>query len=182
MTIEDYRMKLKNIHEKIEINVTPEKMWQILSRYGDVSNFHAGVEESHSLEGNINMAEIGCERVCNIVDMGLKIQLMERIIDYQEGVGYQYEVYEWKNFPLRKMLFRFTISESQQGKAQLRIDLDYKAKPAILTPLMAWKMRALVHDVLLGYKHFTETGEKKVPIKQLRKQYKQITMQPLQQA
>lgn len=175
-------MKLRNIHEEMLINVTPEKMWQILSHYGDVSNFHAGVEESHSIEGNINKAEMGCERECNIVDMGLKIQLKERIVNYQEGIGYQYDVYEWKNFPLRKMLFGFTISEGVQGKAILRIDIDYKAKPAFLTPLMAWKMRALVHDVLLGYKHFTETGEKRTPIKLLRMQHRKAILQDLQQA
>ena len=174
-------MKLKNIHEEMSINVTPEKMWQILTRYGDVSNFHAGVVESHSLDGNINEAELGCERVCNIVDMGLNIQLKERIVSYQEGVGYQYDVYEWKNFPLRKMLFGFSISEDDRGKTLLRIDIDYKAKPAFLTPLMAWKMRNLIHDVLLGYKHFTETGEKRTPIKLLRKQYRPVSLQTQQE-
>lgn len=175
-------MKLKNIHEEMPVNVTTEQMWQVLARYGDISNFHAGVVESHSLDGNINEANIGCERVCNIVDMGLKIQLKERIVNYQEGVGYQYDVFEWKNFPLRKMLFGFAISEDVQGKARLRIDIDYKAKPAFLTPLMAWKMRALVHDVLLGYKHFAETGEKRTPLKLLRSQYRQLSLQNMQRA
>lgn len=175
-------MKLKNIHEEMPVNVTPEQMWQVLSRYGDISNFHAGVVESHSLDGNINEAKIGCERECNIVDMGLKIQLKERIVNYQEGVGYQYDVFEWKNFPLRKMLFGFAISEDVQGKTRLRIDIDYKAKPAFLTPLMAWKMRVLVHDVLLGYKHFAETGEKRTPLKLLRSQYRQLNLQNMQQA
>jgi len=170
-------MKLKNVNEALSINVTPEKMWDILSRYGDVSNFHAGVVESHSLQGSINEAEMGCERVCNIVEMGLKIQLKERIVDYEEGVGYRYEVYEWKNFPLRKMLFGFSIGKDVQGQALLRIDLDYKAKPAFLTPLMAWKMKALVHDVLLGYKHYSETGERKVPIKALNQRYKRQAVQ-----
>jgi len=178
---EDNEMKLKNIHEEIYVNVTPERMWKVLSQYGDVSNFHAGVDNSFSIQGSRNEAKLGGERVCNIVDMGLKIVLKERIINYEEGVGYQYEVYEWKNFPLRKMLFGFKIRESENGNTLLRIDLDYKAKPSFLTPLMAGKMRKLVHDVLLGYKHYTETGEKKVPIKSLRKKYKQIQLAGLQQ-
>ena len=164
----------QNINEEIIINATPEKMWEVLSNYGGVSHFHAGVKESFSSEGSINKAEMGCERVCNIVDMGLKIQLKERIIDYKEGVGYQYEVYEWKNFPLRKMLFGFTITENHQSNALLRIDIDYKSKPAFLTLLMAGKMKKLAHDILLGYKHYTETSEKNVPIKLLRKKYKQL--------
>lgn len=32
-------------------------------------------------------------------------------------------------------------------------------------------MRKLARDVLLGYKHFTETGEKRVPLKALNLRY-----------
>ena len=182
LSIEDKQMKLKNIYEEMPIDVTPEQMWQVLSVYGDVSVFHGGVEHSYKVEGSDNKAKIGGERVCNIVDMGLKIQLKERIIDYQEGVGYQYEVYEWKNFPLRKMFFKFSMRKSFDGNTLLRLDIDYKAKPAILTSIMGWKMRILIHDVLLGYKHYAQTGEKKVPLPTLRKKYKSLHAEYLQSA
>ena len=175
-------MNLKNIYEEMPVEVTTEQMWQVLSQYGDVSNFHDGVLQSYKVEGSENKTGMGGERVCNIVDMGLKIQLKERIIDYQEGVGYQYEVYEWKNFPLNKMYFKFSIREDFRSGSLLRLDIDYKAKPAILTPVMAWKMRILIHDILLGYKHYAETGEKKVPLATLRKKYKSIKAEYLQSA
>jgi len=165
-------MKLKQINEEILINVSAEKMWSVLSQYGDVSNFHAGVAESYKVAGSTNTAALGCERVCNIVDLGLHITLKERIIDYVEGQSYKYEVYEWKNFPLRAMFFGFRIIPQASNQTSLIINIDYKAKPAILTPLMAGKMRRLARDVLLGYKHFSETGVKRVPIKALKKQYK----------
>lgn len=167
-------MKLKHIHEEMQIRVTREKMWDILSQYGDVSKFHAGVVESHSEQGSGNQAQMGCERVCNIVDMGLRIQLKERIVDYMEGESYTYDVYEWKNFPLAKMLFRFKIIGANATHSVLAIDINYKAKPAFLTPLLAVKMRKLARDVLLGYKHYAETGEIRVPIKELKKQYKSL--------
>lgn len=172
-------MKLRNIHQEIPIQVTPDRLWQVLARYGDVSQFHAGVESSYGVTGSDNEAAPGGERVCNIVDMGLHIVLKERITDYREGVGYQYDVYEWKNFPLRKMRFGFSIRPAH-NHAVLSIDIDYLARPAWLTPLMAPKMRRLAKDVLLGYKHFTETGERKVPIKILRKLYKQPDQPELQ--
>lgn len=174
-------MKLRNVHQEIAINTTPDKMWSVLSQYGDVSSFHAGVMESCKLEGSENSASSGCERICNLVDMGLNIMLKERIINYVEGKGYQYEVYEWKNFPVQKMLFSFAIKEGQSGKSVLRIDIDYKARPAFLTPLMIGKMKKLMKDVLLGYKHYAETGEKRVPIKALRKIYKNRHEPVLQQ-
>jgi len=164
-------MKLTNIHDEITVNVTTSELWVVLARYGDVSSFHGGVKESFHVSGSQDTAEMGGERICNIVDMGLKIQLKERIVKYVKGESYQYEVYEWKNFPVRKMLFKFSISEDQQSNAILKIDIDYKAKPAFLTPLMVGKMKKLARDILLGYKHYTETGEINRPIKGLRKRY-----------
>lgn len=165
-------MKLKRIQQQMKIDVSPERMWEILSRYGDVSGFHAGVEISYNEEGSNNEAGPGCERVCHIVDMGLHITLKERIVDYVEGDSYTYEVYEWKNFPLSKMLFGFQIIRTGYPYVQLAINIDYRAKPGFLTHLLAGKMRRLAKDVLLGYKHFAETGERRVPIKQLKNRYK----------
>jgi hypothetical protein len=165
-------MKLKQIHQEMQIQVTREQMWAVLSQYGDVSRFHGGVVESHKEAGSENKAALGCERVCNIVDLGLHITLKERIVNYVEGESYQYEVYEWKNFPIQKMLFGFRILGTDKAGIVLALDIDYKAKPAFLTSLMAGKMRKLASDVLLGYKHFAETGEKRVSIKELKTRYK----------
>lgn len=175
-------MKLTKIQKHIRIEKSPEEMWDILSQYGDVSNFHAGVVKSYHEPGSKNTATLGCERVCNIVDMGLNIVLKERIVNFIEGKGYQYEVYEWKNFPLKKMLFGFNIESSNDGKTILTINLEYRASPGFLTPFMVPKMKKLVSDVLLGYKHFSETGEKRVPIKALRKLYKNEPSLTLQHA
>ncbi len=168
-------MKLRNINREIQIKTTPEKMWEVLSQYGDISQFHAGVAESHKVHGSENQASLGCERVCNIVDMGLKIVLKERIIEFEELRSYRYEVYEWKNFPIRQMFFGFEILGSRQGYTTLGINIDYRARPAFLSPLMAGKMKKLALDVLLGYKHYTETGEKRVPLKNLKKEYRALS-------
>lgn len=168
------KLSLRHVAYAVEIGADAEKIWAVLSQYGNVSKFHAGVHESHRVEGNPNQAGEGCERVCNIVDMGLNIQLMERIVDYQEGRSYRYEVYEWKNFPISKMFFGFTIQPSTSAATVLRIDIDYRGRPAFLTPLLAPKMRKLARDVLLGYKHYIESGEARVPIKALRVRYANI--------
>lgn len=172
-------MKLREIKHQQRIYVDAEKMWRILSHYGEVSRFHAGVLESRSEQGSDNLAAPGCERICHIVDLGLHISLHERIVAYKEGESYTYEVYRWKNFPLRKMLFSFRIIRGDYPGVDLEVTVAFKAKPAILTPLLAIKMRQLVKDVLLGYKHYAETGEQRVPVKQLKKQYQNAIAQIL---
>ena len=164
-------MPLKRIHEEITIKTSPERMWSVLSRYGDVSDFHAGVSRSYSVDGSENKASLGCERVCNIVDMGMHITLKERITDFVDGKSYRYEVYEWKNFPIQQMFFAFTILRSTPTHTVLGIDIEYRAKPAFLTWLMSGKVRRLSRDVLLGYKHYAETGEKRIPLTNLKRQY-----------
>ena len=52
------------------------------------------------------------------------------------------------------------------------VDIDFRGKPALLTPLLAWKMKSLASDVLLGYRHFIETGERRVPINDLKTRYR----------
>ena len=169
-------MKLKAIHQEIRVQVNAERMWQVLSQYGDVSRFHAGVVESHKEPGSGTQAAMGCERECNIVDMGLHIMLKERIIEFVEGKSYKYEIYEWKNFPIRQMLMGFRILQASATETLLGIEIAYLAKPAFLTPLLAPKMRRLAHDVLLGYKHYAETGEMRVPIKALKARYKDLPL------
>lgn len=165
-------MKLKKVRQEIPVAVSQEAMWEILSQYGDVSDFHAGVVRSYRVQGSENQAALGCERVCEIVDMGLNITLNERIIDFVEGKSYKYEVYEWKNFPIRNMFFEFSIHPGAAGQSILALEIEYKAKPALLTPLMAGKMKALSRDVLMGYKHYAETGASRTPIKQIKAKYK----------
>jgi len=70
------------------------------------------------------------------------------------------------------MLFGFTIYPQSSHQTASAINIKYNARPAILTPLLAGKMRRLARNVLPGYKHFTETGERRVPIKSLIKRYK----------
>jgi hypothetical protein len=165
-------MQLKKIHEEMPIKASPEKIWEVVSQFGNVSDFHAGVVSSVREEGSQNSATIGCERICNIVDMGLHITLKERVVDCVEGESYQFEVYECRNFPVKEMFFRFTIKDATPKHSTLAIDIAYKAKPAVLTPLMSGKMKSLAREVLLGYKHYTETGEKRVPIKELKIRYR----------
>ena len=173
-------MAARHVHSQMFIRTTPERMWEILSHYGDVSSFHSGVRRSFSEDGSDDRAAAGCERVCNIVDMGMNITLKERIVDYVEGRSYRYEVYEWKNFPISCMQFGFRITDATPGHVTLTIDIDFEARPSLLTVLMLGKVRRLARDVLLGYKHFAETGERRVPSRQLKERYREHARLALQ--
>jgi len=153
-------IKLTESKTTVQINASSEKVWEALSRFGNVSNFHFGVEHSVAGKGGKNKACLGAERTCTVRDMGMKITLVEKITEYKEGRYYRYEVFEWKNFPLKVMFFAFSLKENPDGSSMLTLTQNYRLNPGFITGLMKWKMKALQRRILLGYKHHIETGEK----------------------
>lgn len=153
-------IKLSESKTTVQIDATPEKVWEALSQYGNVSNFHFGVEHSVAKNYGKNTASLGAERTCTVRDMGMKITLVERITEYKEGHHYRYEVFEWKNFPLKVMFFAFSLQKNSDGSTALSLTLNYRLSPGFITGLMKWKMKSLQRRILLGYKHHIETGEK----------------------
>lgn len=160
-------IKLTSVASEIDIDAPAEEIWQALLHYGDVANFHAGVEASKPAKNCGPKAALGAVRTCDVRDGRREIKLVERITEFNDGHSYRYEVFEWENFPLKVMFFGFSIVEKDGGKRALRLIQNYRLKPGFMSSLMKWKIRQMQHRILLGYKHYIETGEKNVPIKDL---------------
>lgn len=161
-------IKLTEVTTSIQVDDSSEKTWNVLSHYGDVSTFHAGVEKSINHEGYGNVASLGAERTCDILDGKREVILKEKIIEYEDGKYYRYEVFEWKNFPLKVMFFAFSVAKIGNNKSKLSLTINYRLKPGFMTNLMKWKIKKLEKDILSGYKNYIETEKKKVPIQDLK--------------
>ncbi len=161
-------LKLAEVTTTIEIDASKEKTWEVLSHFGDVSSFHAGVENSVSHEGSSNTAALGTERTCDILDGSREVVLQERITEYVEGSYYRYEVFDWENFPIQVMFFAFSTESISSDKSNLSLIINYRMKPGFLTNLMKWKIRKMEKDILTGYRNYIETGSKNIPIKALK--------------
>jgi Polyketide cyclase / dehydrase and lipid transport len=160
---------LTAVKSEIAIDATAGEIWDALTRFGDVSSFHAGVDLSTAGDDFGDEAALGSERTCVVKDGRRVITLHERITEYEEGECYRYEVFDWKNFPLQVMFFGFEIEEKTDGGRSLSLVQNYRLKPGVLTGLMKWKIRQQQRTILLGYKHYVETGENNVPIKDIEK-------------
>lgn len=162
-------MKLARVTYDLQVNVDASKAWEILSHYGDVAEHHSIVIDSKLLSENPH--GVGADRWCQLPD---RIQVWERIVDWNEGSSYTYEVYKWKNFPLKSMFTTFRVESLGSEKARLSQVVDFRLSPGFLTGLMTGRLRKGVRDTLLAYKHVMETGERNASLKVLRKTYKQI--------
>jgi len=168
-------VQLTAVTTSININASKEKTWETLSRYGDVSTFHAGVEKSINHEGYSNKAALGVERTCDVLDGKKEVILHEKITEYQEGNFYRYEVFDWKNFPLKMMFFAFRVQQIDENNSKLILTINYRLNPGFISNLMKWKINKMERDILTGYKNYIETGDKNIPIKNLKKLNYQFT-------
>ncbi len=159
---------------EIKVEATPQEVWRALSKFANVSTIHGGVEVSVPGASGDNEAKLGAERTCTILDGRREVTLVERITEFEEGRFYRYQVYEWKNFPLKVMFFAFSVKTNNKGETILSLTQNYRLNPGFLTGLMTWKIKKQQRIILLGYKHYMETGERNVPIPNLfaRSEYK----------
>ncbi|MCH7524879.1 MAG: SRPBCC family protein [Bacteroidetes bacterium] len=165
-------MKLTEVKYELIVDVSKDKAWGILSDYGNVGTFHAGVVSSKAINGTENIAKLGCDRECHLIDGKRKIMVQEKIIDFKDDAYYTYDVHTWKNFPLAKAHNTFGVEINNIGKTVIYQISRYRLKPSFLTWIMKGKMKSSLRDALIAYKHFMETGEKNSDMTVIKEKYK----------
>lgn len=163
-------MKLTRVEHEIPVETSGANAWAVLARYADVGDFHPGILRSSAVGEKTE--GVGASRYCELPG---KVAIHERVLEWEEGKSYKYDVYKWKNFPLKKMLVTFGVRKKPSSSSIWIYQIvEYKLSPAILTPIMKGKLGRSVRDTLLGYKHYMETGEPKADAKALRKRYRNV--------
>jgi len=165
-------IKLKELTYQLKVDATPEQVWDVLAKYGNVASFHTIVAESSSIDGSSNEVTMGCERSCTIYDGKRRIDIKERVTEIEEGKYYRYEVYEWINFPLKKMFVGFGVKKDEEGNTILYQVQNYRLKPSFLTGLMKGKLQKRQREALIVCKHYIETGEENPDLEKLLKMEK----------
>ncbi|WP_298535753.1 SRPBCC family protein [uncultured Algibacter sp.] len=162
------------VNYEMPVDVTSEQAWSVLSSYGNVGSFHSSLKSSKSIKGSDNEAELGCYRECIIPNGKKDILVREKITEFSEGQYYTYDVYEWENFPLKKMSITYGVKKNSNGETIIYQNSEYRLKPRFLTWPMKGKMRSGARESLMAYKHYMETGEKKINLEVLKKNYKTL--------
>ena len=165
--------KMDVLENQVIVQNSHEAVWEALSNFGNVSDFHSMIDESIVLNGTKEEASLGSEREIQIPDGIINIINKERIVTFIEGVYYTYEVYESENFPTKTMQVTYGVRIDSRGRTVLFSKMFYKLNNRINTRLLKGKMDRANMDSLLAFKYFIETGERNTDIKDLRKRYDQ---------
>lgn len=167
-------MKLAVVHEEMVVNASPAEAWKVLAdEYINVGDYQHGIYESG---GEAGMPETGngAGRYCKIKFGKRDILVKEKIVEWQEGETekeYTYDVYEWKNYPLKKMYNTWGVKLNDKGETVLYNTIYYRLKPRMMTGMVRGQMVGAAINAILGYKHFLETGRKNIPPDELRVAY-----------
>lgn len=167
-------MKLTEINYEVPVAASSAQSWDVLARYCDVGEFISGVAASGPLNGSGNEACLGADRFCEIPDGKRMIHVSERIIHFEDGQSYTYEVHDWKNFPLAKMENTFSVRSDGPKRSVIMQRSRYRLRPGFLTGLAKGKLRKGMRETLLSYKHKIETGESNVDAKLLSKKHRNL--------
>lgn len=161
---------LKTVSAEITINASKQTVWSIWSKFVNVSDYIAGVPESYGI-GNIKSGLGACRR-CDISE---KMQVEERITDWQEHQGYSMEVYRATGVPMDTMKVDFELTELA-GKTKATVTMHYKMKGLLRFLPLKGLLNQQAKDHLMGLKHHVETGDKVVEqsLKTIRKQYSTV--------
>lgn len=173
LNAQDYHREsgMKIISDEIIIFGPPEKTWEALAEFGNVSHFLSTIDEGSALNGSKNLAIIGAERESIIPKNITNIIQKERIIELVEGAYYTYEVYESENFPMKKMYVTYGVKLDSKGNTIMYGITEYKMNSGLATRMMKGKLSKGNMDTLIAYKYYIETGEKNTDIDSLRRRY-----------
>lgn len=163
-------------YQEIAINKTVQEVWAEVS-----GNFANGAEIAKSIISSKSLSEIntglGAERYLNIDFNGKSLEVKERIIDFKEcdtHCEFTYYVYESVGTPLKvDTYFTWVVRKGEKDQTYLGTYFIYRAKPNFLTGLVGKKLAksGSLRTGVLVYKHYLETGEKKVEANKLDELY-----------
>lgn len=148
-------MNMHQINLETKINAPKERVWAVLADFGGIGKWAPNVAHSASLTAASN--GVGCERSCEIPQVG---SLREKIIEWDEGKGYRYEVSAIPGTPARSASTTWsTREEGDQTVVELASQFQLVGNEDD-NKMFLEQTRMLMSTTLAGLKQFVETGKK----------------------
>ena len=163
------RHKLVRAFGETVVDVPPEDVWALLADFGAVQDYFPSIVESDWI-GTPELG-VGAARYCDLQFQGRDIHVKERIFAFEEGSWFTYDVYDWENFPLKRMHNTFGVRVDDEGRTRVYNIIDFKLKPAVMTGLARGQMQDNARRTVLGIKHILETGDRDFTPEELDEKY-----------
>lgn len=146
---------MHQINLETKINAPKEKVWDALSDFGGIDKWAPNVAHSASLSPTSK--GVGCERSCEIPQVG---SLHEKIIEWNEGSGYKYEISAIPGTPVKSASTTWSTRE-ESGQTVVELVSQYQLEGnEDGNKMFLEQTRMLINTTLAGLKQYVETGKK----------------------
>ena len=169
--------KYRLLYDEVVINKSVEEVWnEVAGNFINGGEIAKSINYSKGLTGDLTTG-LGAERYLNINFQGKTVEVKERIIDFKDCGDHReftYDVYESKGAPLKTKTYNtWSVRKGKDGKTYLGNLFIFRANFNLLTGFMAriLSKSGSIRTGLLTYKHYLETGEKKVDEEKLNQLY-----------
>ena len=169
--------KFHVLHQEVEINASVDAVWdEVAGNFVNSGEIAASINASRCLTGDLTTG-VGAERFLDFDFQGTRVQAKERIVAYRacgDNREFTYDVYDSKGSPLTvKVYSTWIVRKSEDGKTYLGTAFIFRANLAFLTGLIGRQLAksGSLRTGLLAYKHYLETGEKRVDSAKLNERY-----------
>jgi hypothetical protein len=148
-----------HIERTLKVNVSADKIWQVLENYSGIENFAATIKSS-PIVGDIQSG-LGAKRKCTFNDGS---SLVEEIIEYNQGQGYKMELSEY-SYPLKNMFAEMRVKKIDANTSELFMSSDFIVKGGPLgwlmgALLMSPMMKGVFKKVMTGLAYHAATSER----------------------
>lgn len=166
--------KFHVLYEEVAIDKTVNEVWnEVAGNFMKIGEIAQGVNYTRCLSGD-TIRGLGAARLCNLDFQGKTIEIKERIINFKECGDHReltYDVYESTGGPV-KTYGTWVVKKGDDGKTYLGSAFIFRANFGLLTGLVERKLKKEgLRSGVLTYKHYLETGEKKVSREKLNELY-----------
>lgn len=157
--------KFHAMYTEVVVDKTVDEVWnEVAGNFMGIGEIMHGINFTRCLSGDTTEG-LGARRFCSLNANGKTVELKEKIIEFKVGEDYReftYDVYEAKGFPA-KSFNSWIVRKGEDGKTYLGSLFAIRANLAFLTGTMVKKLsKSGFENGVLAYKHYLETGKKKV--------------------
>ena len=156
-----------HVEKKLVVNVSKEKVWEVLKDFGSVEKFAATIEKSPVISDQ--KIGLGARRKCYFNDGS---NLVEEIVDYQDGRGFTMQLSEF-SLPLKSMSAQMMVEEIDAHRSLVVMSSDFVVKGGGIGQimgnlLMKPMMSGVFKNLIVGLAYYSATSKpigKKMPNK-----------------
>ncbi len=150
---------MHNVNVDHKISSSPEKVWEVLDKFGGVSAYHPFVKASPIANGV--ESGLGAERFCHFEDGN---SIKERIVEYDAGKSYKVSIIDAGTFPLNEAIATLSVKPLSKNESIVTFNMNFKPKFGPMGWLMAKLMmegqfKKNLSNVLQGLDDHIRTGK-----------------------